>query len=245
MHTGPQPKVNTPGVAAKAGEFRRLAEAEDLVHRGLVRVGGVVEHLGHPHRLDDPRHSGKHKRQNVVGEAGVDAGGEERHPAVQCGLPQRLGERRDFRPGASGNTNGTNEHDTTFLPARRIDTMSSTASSGRRLAPAAYTTTSASPASSAAGSCVATTPTGAIPHSFSRVATGFGIAVHDDVDQFQLRVVDHPAQGDYAHGARTPNSHLQHQKCSPNSRTVIAIFGKIVRSRLSLRQPPSRRPPRG
>ena len=43
--------------------------------------------------------------------------------------------------------------------------MSSTASNGRRLAPAAYTTTSASPASNDAGSWVAATPTGAIPHS--------------------------------------------------------------------------------
>nr|QNR39109.1 hypothetical protein BJP76_22485 [Mycobacterium avium subsp. hominissuis] len=66
---------------------------------------------------------------------------------------------------ASGKTSGTTEHDTTFFPARRIDTMSSTASSGRRLAPAAYTTASASPASIAAGSWVATTPTGATPHS--------------------------------------------------------------------------------
>jgi hypothetical protein len=57
-----------PGRGGEGGEFRRLAEAKDLVHRGLVRVGGVVEHLGHPHRLDDPRHSGKHKRQNVIGE---------------------------------------------------------------------------------------------------------------------------------------------------------------------------------
>jgi len=76
--------------------------------------------------------------------------------------------------GASGKTSGTTEHDTTFFPARRIDTMSSTASSGRRLAPAAYTTTSASPASIAAGSCVAITPVGAIPHSSpaSRPALG-------------------------------------------------------------------------
>src|ERR1700759_5793860 len=53
---------------------------------------------------------------------------------------------------ASGYTSGTTEHDTTFFPARKMDTMSSTASSGRKLAPAAYTTASASPASSAAGS---------------------------------------------------------------------------------------------
>ena len=37
----------------------------------------------------------------------------------------------------SGYTSGTTEHDTTFLPARRIDTMSAIASPGRRLAAAA------------------------------------------------------------------------------------------------------------
>jgi hypothetical protein len=38
---------------------------------------------------------------------------------------------------AMGYANGTMEHDTTFLPALRIDTMSLTASSGRRFAAAA------------------------------------------------------------------------------------------------------------
>src|ERR1700744_3629158 len=53
------------GRGREGGEFRGLAESEDLVHRGLVRVGGVVEHLRHPYRLDDPGYAGKDQRQNV------------------------------------------------------------------------------------------------------------------------------------------------------------------------------------
>ena len=211
--------MNTPGVAANARELRRLAEAEDLVHRGLVRVGGVVEHLGHPYRLDDPRDARKHQRQNVIGEAGVDAGGEERHTAVQCGPPQRIGERARSGSGASGNTSGTTEHDTTFFPARRIDTMSSTASSGRRLAPAAYTTTSASPAEHRRRVLRGHHPDRRDPAQLSGVATGFGVAVHDDIDQFQLRVVDHPAQGDHTHGTRPPDPHLEHD--------ALLILGRL------------------
>ena len=49
--TGPQPKVKTPGVAANAVNSG-ACRTQYFVHRGLVRVGGVIEHLRHPHRFD-------------------------------------------------------------------------------------------------------------------------------------------------------------------------------------------------
>ena len=72
----------------------RLAEPEDLVDRILVGVGRVVEHLGHSNGFDDSRDPGKHQRQNIVGESGVDPGSEERHSTGDCGRAQRLGEDR-------------------------------------------------------------------------------------------------------------------------------------------------------
>src|SRR6201999_1507718 len=71
-----------------------LAESEDVVHGGCVRIGGVVEHLGDADGLDGAGYPRKCKRQYIVGEATVDSGREKRHPTGKCGLTQRGGERR-------------------------------------------------------------------------------------------------------------------------------------------------------
>src|SRR6185437_9440576 len=139
----------------------------------------------------------------------------------------------------SGYTNGTTEHDTTFLPARRIDTMSSIASAGRRLAAAAYTTTSASPASRAAGSCVVMTPVFAAPHNSPASRPAFA-SLCNHVDELQMRVVDHPAQGDQPHRPWPPNADPVHYFL-----LILGLnksyFGRMVRRSRWIRQQCRRR----
>ncbi len=79
------------------------------------------------------------------------------------------------------------------------------------------------------------------------VATRFGIAVHDKIDQLQLRMVDHPTQGDHTHGARTPNPHLVHSK-SPNIRKNFVTFwtdGRELTVATSMGTSTAKSPPTG
>ena len=89
-----------PGVGQDAGQeqqrlgVERLAEAHGVEqHLGLV-VGRVVEDLHDPDAADPLAHAGEQDRQEVVGEAGIDAVEEAAGAALLAGRLQRLDQRR-------------------------------------------------------------------------------------------------------------------------------------------------------
>ena len=66
--------------------FHRPAESHDVEQDHALVVGGVVEHLGHPHLVDLLADARQHQGQGVVGEPGVDPVDEDRDPALDGGV---------------------------------------------------------------------------------------------------------------------------------------------------------------
>jgi hypothetical protein len=75
-------------VLQQRGELRRVPDAHlELV---VALVVGVVEQFRGTHRLDLAAQSQQRQREQVVGEAGVDTGGEAGRPARRAGLGDRI-----------------------------------------------------------------------------------------------------------------------------------------------------------
>ena len=84
----PQAKIEGAGILEDRLLVDRIAEPHGLVG---ARVAGVVENLLDPHPVDAPAQAHQRHREEVVGEAGIDPGGE----AAGTSLTARLIERRD------------------------------------------------------------------------------------------------------------------------------------------------------
>ena len=156
----------------------------------MVGVGRVVEHLGEANRVDVPGDPRQCQRQHIIGEAGIDAGGEERASTRQCGGPQRAGDgwfdgvgidKRDHRAGHHIFARPQNPHHVVErlehpkVAGRRVDHHICVAPEQTVRIPAGKHTHRVDPA------------------QFAGVAAGLGLAMHHKVDQLRLRMVNHRA----------------------------------------------------
>ena len=208
IHHRPPAEGEHPRRRGECGELRRLAESQYLVDGVFIRVGRIVEHLGHPHRLDDPRYSGKHKRQNIVGESGVDPGGEERCAAGGRRLAQRRGEPCVNAVGVHQRHHRARHHVLARAQDRHhvVDRLSRPQVGPRRIDHYVGVT-----GQQLRGILCCRHTDGVRPAQLPRITTRLGIAVNDEIDELQLRVVDHSSQGDQPHRARTPDADLVHR----------------------------------
>ena len=176
-----------------------------------VRIGRIVEHLGDADGVDgagDPESaSGSTSLANPVS-----------MPVVKNDTPPARAASRSGSVNAgstaSGYTKGTTEHDTTFLPALRIDTMSSTASSGRRLAVGCvdhHFGFTAEQCGRVGGRDHADRVDAA---QFPGISSCLCVAVHDQVRQLQFGVIDHPPQGNHTHRTGSPDRHSYDHRSS-------------------------------
>ena len=99
--TLPQAMVRMPGCQRNASYVHRPAEAEHVAHDDRLVVGRVVADLHDPDLVDPLAEAGHHQRQDVVGEARVDAVDVHRGVALVAGVldpREELGRQDLLRP---------------------------------------------------------------------------------------------------------------------------------------------------